>query len=267
MAGTDGTGPGTIVLEGTSSSELNLLDNETLDNLTLEIGTTPLAPGTMSPPRAQDLVAAAGTHSQAYIQWKQQLDADDAAKAKTNWHKFVSILKAIAGHGAQVNLNDYFDMSGQSMNFGGSMQGGSPAVAAAAASAAIATAATASAIGVTQIEFDSFINTGTITAGKNYDFLFSSSTLINDGVLSVAGGIIDAATTLQGSGTLALGGDGGLILEGAVETGQTIEFDGFGGLQIFQPNAISAPIVGFAAGDYIDLANIVATTVVANRGH
>ena len=266
MAGTDGTGPGTIVLEGTSSSELNLLDNETLDNLTLEIGTTPLAPGTMSPPRAQDLVAAAGTHSQAYIQWKQQLDADDAAKAKTNWHKFVSILKAIAGHGAQVNLNDYFDMSGQSMNFGGSMQGGSPAVAAAAASAAIATAATASAIGVTQIEFDSFINTGTITAGKNYDFLFSSPTLINDGVLSVAGGIIDATTTLQGSGTLALGGDGGLILEGAVETGQTIEFDGFGGLQIFQPNAISAPIVGFAAGDYIDLANIVATTVVATPG-
>ena len=265
MAGTDGTGPGTIVLEGTSSSELNLLDNETLDDLTLEIRTTPLAPGTMSPPRAQ-IVAAAGTHSQAYIQWKQQLDADDAAKAKTNWHRMVLILKAIAGHGAQVNLNDYFDMSGQWMNFGGSMQGGSPAVAAAAASAAIATAATASAIGVTQIEFDSFINTGTITAGKNYDFLFSSPTLINDGVLSVAGGIIDAATTLQGSGTLCPrrrrwphpGRRGGDRSNDRIRR--------LWRSSDFQPNAISAPIVGFAAGDYIDLANIVATTVVATPG-
>ena len=101
----------------------------------------------------------------------------------------------------------------------------------------------------------------------------ASTVFTNDGTLlaqdatptSTAGGTIDIAAYIAGSGTIALSGGGTVELGGATGNSQTIDFAGTGTLILDQPAFVPAIIAGFSLGDMIDL-GVAATALSYSSG-
>lgn len=93
-----------------------------------------------------------------------------------------------------------------------------------------------------------------------------SGNIVNNGVISVLQGVTTLATnSLTGTGTIAIGLNGKLVLSGYNYGGaqQTIDFVGAGGvlaLDYSSPGNFSGAIVDFSAGDAIDFVGYGATT-------
>ena len=84
----------------------------------------------------------------------------------------------------------------------------------------------------------------------------------NDGRIEAKGGVLTIDGAVTGAGTLVVDEGAGFVFGAAV--GQTIDFaPGGGGSVTFDaPAQAAGPIVGFAAGDVVDLAGVKATRIL-----
>jgi hypothetical protein len=102
-------------------------------------------------------------------------------------------------------------------------------------------------------------NTGIVLADRGtLNFL---GAVTNAGTLLAenGGAIVDQTGLSGGSGDVDIGNNGTVEFVSTVSAGQTIDFTGAtGDLVLYDPNGVSAAINGFAFGDTIDLAGIVA---------
>jgi hypothetical protein len=104
---------------------------------------------------------------------------------------------------------------------------------------------------------------GDITLERNASV---SGDIVNNGVLSILQGSTTFATnSLTGTGTIEIGGNGKLFIEGNGYAGanQTISFSGLGGtlgLDFSTPANFSGSIQNFAPGDFIDFLGFGAVT-------
>ena len=94
----------------------------------------------------------------------------------------------------------------------------------------------------------------------------------NDGTIltrapsATAGGTVDIAAFLAGSGTIDLTGNGTVTLESGAASTQSLDFTGQGTLVLDQPASVPATINGFSIGDDIHLAGVGATGVSYTNG-
>ena len=88
----------------------------------------------------------------------------------------------------------------------------------------------------------------------------AASTFSNNGTISANGGTLVVDDDISGTGSATISGGGTLELGGA--DSQTVTFNGAGTLQLDAGSHFTGTVDGFVAGDVIDLANTVATTVV-----
>jgi Hint domain len=82
-----------------------------------------------------------------------------------------------------------------------------------------------------------------------------SGTLLNDGTVTVTGNLQEAEA-VTGTGLMTIGSGGTLNLQSAVSSGQTIAFAAATGTLDLLPSGFSGEILGFQAGDTIDLTGI-----------
>ncbi len=103
-----------------------------------------------------------------------------------------------------------------------------------------------------------FVNGGevSITAGV----CLLAGQVINKGLMQALGGILSCAQEVSGTGSLAIGAHGVLILQDGVAAGQSVNFASGGGvLDLLHPSAFLGNISGFTAADTIDLVQTYAT--------
>lgn len=96
------------------------------------------------------------------------------------------------------------------------------------------------------------VNSGSVSVGSGALAFLAAVT--NTGTMAAAGGVLSFAATVMGAGTLTVSGTGQIALRDGVSVGQTIEFLGSNGvLDLGMPSDFAGSIVGFGAGDSIDL--------------
>ncbi len=111
------------------------------------------------------------------------------------------------------------------------------------------------------------------SAGVSRLTIAATAGFTNDGTLltqdtsptSIAGGTIDIAALVNGSGTIELSGSGVVDLHSAVSATEIIDFTGAGSLILDQPAFVPATINGFGTSDRIQL-GIAATGVSYTDG-
>ncbi len=106
-------------------------------------------------------------------------------------------------------------------------------------------------------------NTGTLLAASGT--IDVTGTLTNNALIEAAGGTIMLANTLAaagtGSGTVDIGAGGGVVLDGALASSQTIDFTASSGeLSLAAPSQMFGAIEGFSSGDVIDLSGVAYST-------
>ena len=117
---------------------------------------------------------------------------------------------------------------------------------------------------------------GVVEVGQSYGTskltIAGTTDFTNDGTLSTwdpttsAGGTIDIAGFVQGSGTIEIGGAGSVTLESGISSTQTIDFVGAGTLWLDQPASVPAVIEGFNATDVMILNGVSATPISYTSG-
>jgi Hint domain len=121
--------------------------------------------------------------------------------------------------------------------------------------------------------FGTLDNAGNITVANASTLAIESGTFINTGSIEINGGSLDIIaanwiTPAAGSdGVFALGGGATVTFGEAVGESQQIDFlDGTGTLDLASPGAFLGTILGFQAGDTIDLAGLAGDTSSFNDG-
>jgi hypothetical protein len=115
------------------------------------------------------------------------------------------------------------------------------------------------------IETGQAFGIGFVTIAAGTDFT-------NDGTLSTrdpttsAGGTIDIAAFVHGSGTIEINGGGYVTLESPTSSTQIIDFLGAGTLMLDQPTLVPAAIEGFNTADAIVLSGVSATAISYTSG-
>ncbi|HET8997711.1 MAG TPA: hypothetical protein VFN42_13670, partial [Acetobacteraceae bacterium] len=133
---------------------------------------------------------------------------------------------------------------------------------------------------------ETIVNNGLIASQTNGDMLIynthtnntAAATLTNNGSIAANGGQINLLSdasfpgapphwTLLNSGSLTIGNNGGLALNGTVNGGQ-VAFNGAGTLELQQAQALAggATLTGFGQGDQIALASGLGTITAFNNG-
>jgi hypothetical protein len=110
-----------------------------------------------------------------------------------------------------------------------------------------------------------FVNSGevSITAGV----CVLAGPVINTGVMQALGGILSCAQAVSGTGSLAIGARGVLVLQDGATAGQSVTFSAGGGLlDLLHPSAFLGGISGFTATDAIELVQTYATRLDFVRG-
>jgi hypothetical protein len=87
-----------------------------------------------------------------------------------------------------------------------------------------------------------------------------SSAVHNAGTIDATAGSLTLSGPIYGTGTLALGNNGALILLGAVEKIATVAFAAAGTITLGDVGAFHADLAGWASGDTLDLLNLAAAT-------
>jgi len=247
-AGVDGTGPGTLDFPGTASS-FSILDNETLDNLVVKVG---------GDPPSEDVAISSDIAPQAIASSSDSsIDFDILTQISRSHDEVEFTLWFQEFWGDDTTLTERFlkQLEDDADDLVSGIAGTNDGVFDPAAGANL------------EIQTTSFTNGGTIVSGSGDAFLITSTALSNTGTLDADGGLFGVKPALTGSGTAEVGAGGGLALESSVSAAQTIAFQPGGGiLQLFDPLSVAGGITGFGPGDYIDLANINVTTLVASPG-
>jgi hypothetical protein len=89
----------------------------------------------------------------------------------------------------------------------------------------------------------------------------------DNGVISVAAGILDLSGSVWGTGSLTIGPGAMLEADSVVGGGLTVDFKGASTtLALSEPKGFAAAIQGLATGDTIDLINLKATGASVNAG-
>ncbi len=98
--------------------------------------------------------------------------------------------------------------------------------------------------------------TGGILIGNGDSLFVNGGTLFDDGPITVSNGVltIGSNTTLQGPGTIEIGANGTVMIDGPVAPGLSIEFTGASGtLMLADPLNFNGIVYNFVKGDVIDL--------------
>jgi hypothetical protein len=114
--------------------------------------------------------------------------------------------------------------------------------------------------GTSAINQAGITNSGLIEATSGVLTIDAATTFDNNSTISAAGGTLIVDDDVSGSGSATISGGGTLEFGGA--DSQTVTFNGAGTLQLDAGSNFTGTVDGFVAGDVIDLANTVATTVV-----
>ena len=116
----------------------------------------------------------------------------------------------------------------------------------------------------------SFVNEGTINVATNATLDVTSASFANNGIIADNGGVAIRGT-LSGAGVIDVGANSKLILDGAVQAGNSIfltgqgasiEIDSVAGAAGNSPFAVGAKISGFANGDKIFVYNVQITRAI-----
>ncbi len=111
-------------------------------------------------------------------------------------------------------------------------------------------------------------NKGSITIDAGATRFTGAGTFINDGVVWINGGSVPAApveiaTTLAGSGTVALRAGATLRVSASVAAGETIRLDdGANVLHLAQPGTFAGAIAGFSTGETVVLDGVAASNAL-----
>jgi hypothetical protein len=103
-----------------------------------------------------------------------------------------------------------------------------------------------------------FINSGQASVTEGV-CLFAGE-VTNTGVMQALGGVLSCAEYVTGTGSLAIGAHGVLVLQDGAAAGQSVSFGSGGGvLDMLHPSAFLGEISGFMSGDAIGLLQTAAT--------
>jgi len=100
----------------------------------------------------------------------------------------------------------------------------------------------------------SFTNSGLLEKTTGTGTSVIGLSVSNSSTVEVDSGTLDIQGAITGTGNLNIHGATMLELDGSVARTQQVNFSGSGGiLQLTSPSSFSAPISGFAQGDFLDL--------------
>jgi hypothetical protein len=106
------------------------------------------------------------------------------------------------------------------------------------------------------------INSGHLTVGSGNLVFLAGAT--NNGTVAANGGALTFDAKLNGTGTDTIAAGSTLSLLGGAAATQTVDFlAGTGLLDVAQPTAMAAKLMGFGGADHIDLLNAAATSLTS----